>query len=113
MFTTVQTVCGILRRRSRYFAAILVLMMPMTAIRMARYRTLSHVSLGENGGVAAFVSNAEPPKQALGTSASITIHFSGGKIVFQSSFMLTTVQLFFFASAISASLKVPIFDSAP
>jgi hypothetical protein len=32
---------------------------------------------------------------------------------FQSFFMLMTVQPFFFASAMSASLKVPIFDSAP
>ncbi len=39
--------------------------------------------------------------------------FSGAKMVFQSSFMLMTVQSFFFASAISASLNVPIFDSAP
>jgi hypothetical protein len=36
-----------------------------------------------------------------------------GKIVFQSSFMLITIQPFFFASAMSASLNVPIFDSAP
>jgi hypothetical protein len=40
-------------------------------------------------------------------------HFTGGKIVFQSSFMLITIQPFFFASAMSASLNVPIFDSAP
>jgi len=39
--------------------------------------------------------------------------FVDGKMVFQSSFMLITIQPFFFASAISASLKVPIFDSAP
>jgi len=35
---------------------------------------------------------------------------SKGKITFQSFFMLMTVQAFFFASAISASLNVPIFD---
>ena len=39
--------------------------------------------------------------------------FVDGKMVFQSSFMLITIQPFFFASAISASLKVPIFDSEP
>ncbi len=39
-------------------------------------------------------------------------YFSKAKMVFQSSFMLITVQSFFFASAISASLNVPIFDSA-
>jgi hypothetical protein len=43
-----------------------------------------------------------------------SIHlFSNAKIFFQSSFMLMTVQPSFFASAISASLNVPIFDSAP
>ena len=40
-------------------------------------------------------------------------HGSNAKIVFQSSFMLMTVQPLFLASAISASLNVPIFDSAP
>jgi hypothetical protein len=35
------------------------------------------------------------------------------KMRFQSSFMLMTVQPFVFASAISASLKVPTFESTP
>jgi len=34
-------------------------------------------------------------------------------MIFQSFFMLITVQPFFFASATGASLNVPIFDSAP
>src|SRR5437899_5774707 len=41
------------------------------------------------------------------------VHRSKAKMVFQSSFMLMTVQPFFFASAMSASENVPIFDSAP
>jgi hypothetical protein len=41
-------------------------------------------------------------------------HFlSKGKITFQSFFMLMTAQPLFFASAMSASVNVPIFDSAP
>ena len=38
---------------------------------------------------------------------------SNAKIRFQSFFMLMTVHFFAFASAIKASLKVPIVDSAP
>jgi hypothetical protein len=38
--------------------------------------------------------------------------FSNAKTCFQSSFMLITVQLFFLASAISASLNVPMCDWA-
>jgi hypothetical protein len=41
-------------------------------------------------------------------------HFpSKGKITFQPVFMLIKVQPIFFASATSASLNGPIFDSAP
>ena len=41
-------------------------------------------------------------------------HFaSNGKMRLQSCFILITVQPFFFASAMSASLNLPIFDSAP
>ena len=39
--------------------------------------------------------------------------YSDGKMVIQSSFMLITVQWFFFASAMSESLKVPILESDP
>ena len=45
--------------------------------------------------------------------AFLDVYYSKAKIFFQSSFMLMMVQLFLLASAISASLKVPIFDSAP
>ena len=38
---------------------------------------------------------------------------SKANICFQSFFMLMTTQLCCFASAMSASLNVPIFDSAP
>src|SRR4029434_2863362 len=36
-----------------------------------------------------------------------TLHLSNAKMVFQSFFMLMTVQLFFFASSYSAWVKVP------
>jgi hypothetical protein len=39
--------------------------------------------------------------------------FSKAKTVFQSFFMLMTVHPSFFASAMRASLKAPIFESAP
>lgn len=39
--------------------------------------------------------------------------YSNAKMRFQSFFMLMTTQPFFFASAISASEKVPIFDLGP
>ena len=39
--------------------------------------------------------------------------YLSANIFFQSFFMLMTVQPSFFASAISASLNVPIFESAP
>ncbi len=48
------------------------------------------------------------------TFAPLTLlHFSNGKIRFQSLFMLMTVQSYFFASFISESENVPIFESAP
>lgn len=40
-------------------------------------------------------------------------HGSNAKMRFQSFFILITTQPRFFASAINASLKVPIFDSGP
>ena len=40
-------------------------------------------------------------------------HFSNAKIRFQSFFMLMTVQAFFFACAISASVNVPTLDFGP
>src|SRR5437773_11490824 len=50
----------------------------------------------------------------LRSCSDLAVHFAeGGKMVFQSSFMLMTIQPFFFASAVSASLNVPIFESAP
>src|SRR5262245_57266569 len=44
---------------------------------------------------------------------NVNYSFSGGKIVFQSSFMLMTIQPFSFASSMRASLNVPIFESVP
>ena len=47
------------------------------------------------------------------SSAVIDYCFAVGKIVFQSSFILITIQPFFFASSMSVSLNVPIFESTP
>jgi hypothetical protein len=44
---------------------------------------------------------------------AVFISQTGGKIVFESSFTLRTIQPFFFASALGAWLNVPISDSAP
>ena len=41
----------------------------------------------------------------------LPVYGANGKMRFQSFFMLMTVQPFFFASAISASLNVPICES--
>ena len=42
-----------------------------------------------------------------------TLHLSNAKMRFQSSFMLITFQLFFFACAIYASVNVPTLDFGP
>ena len=46
-------------------------------------------------------------------STLVTLHFSKAKMRFQSFFMLMTVQAFFFACAISASVNVPTLDFGP
>ena len=70
----------------------------------------------QNSGATSEINSITPLRRAGVSSAGYTpkTHLlSNENICFQSSFMLMTVQLFFFASAISASLNVPIFESAP
>ena len=43
----------------------------------------------------------------------VSLHLSNEKMRFQSSFILITFQLFFFACAISASVNVPTLDFGP
>jgi hypothetical protein len=74
------------------------------------------VTHGQNSGATPETNSITPLRRAGVSSAVYTpkTHLlSNENICFQSSFMLMTVQLFFFASAMSASLNVPIFDSAP
>jgi hypothetical protein len=59
------------------------------------------------------ISKGVPFVLSLSTPCSAPLHRSNAKIRFQSFFMLMTTQPCFLASAMSESLNVPIFDSAP
>jgi len=59
-------------------------------------------------------SNITPPTQPpCHLAPSRPAYGLGGKTAFQSFFMLMTIQPCCFASAMRASLKVPIFESGP
>ncbi len=62
---------------------------------------------------APFLRLAGQPPEPVDFGGSLALVSGSGKMRFQSFFMLTMVQFFSFASDISESEKVPIFDSAP
>src|SRR4030095_15461415 len=100
---------------------MLGLYQPMSSPRMTRmfgFFACARTAVGKTRILASRVSRIRIRFGFIGVGLLFVVReisycLVGGKMVAQSSFMLTTVQPFFFASAISASLNVPIFDSAP
>lgn len=64
-------------------------------------------------GYAKVVNSKSLPPYSCHRHVLIAYHLSNAKICFQSSFMLITVQFFFLASPMSASVNVPTLDFGP
>ena len=95
-------VCGVAKSNSESRRGIGSHMAGRTCARRVPCRRLMRSSRADDAAILTMVSGVE------------ALHFvSKAKMVFQSSFMLMTVHFCALASAMSASLNVPIFDSGP